>query len=91
MQNCLITINYMPLSSLSLTSFKREYSTGTTSIVTTSIIIPPTEGIAMGTIMSDPLPIEVRTGINASTVVAVVIRHGLTRLIPADNVAALIS
>jgi hypothetical protein len=48
---------------------------------TTLIAIPPKDGIAMGTIMSEPLPVDVNTGISAKKVVAVVIRQGRTRLI----------
>ncbi len=43
-------------------SFTRLYSTGTTSIVRTSIIMPPKTGIAIGIIMSEPRPVEVSTG-----------------------------
>ena len=42
---------------------------------TTLIDIPPKDGIAMGTIMSEPLPVDVSTGIKAKKVVAVVIRQ----------------
>ena len=42
-------------------------------MVTTATIIPPIEGIAMGTMTSEPRPVEVSTGINARVVVAVVI------------------
>ena len=51
--------------------------------------MPPKDGIAMGTMMSDPLPVEVSTGMRASMVVAVVIKHGLTRLMAASIVALL--
>ena len=64
-------------------SFIQQYSTGTTSIVSISIVIPPKEGIAIGTIISEPRPVEVRTGINARIVVAVVIRQGRILRIPA--------
>ena len=33
----------------------------------------------MGSMMSEPRPVEVRMGISARTVVAVVMRQGLTR------------
>ena len=57
---------------------------------TTLMAIPPKDGIAMGTMISDPLPVEVSTGIRAKKVVAVVIMQGRTRLIAASIVAALI-
>jgi hypothetical protein len=41
-------------------------------------IIPPKEGMAMGTMMSEPFPVDVRTGINAIMVVAAVITAGRT-------------
>jgi len=56
---------------------------------TTLMAIPPKEGIAMGTIISEPLPVDVKTGISARKVVAVVIRQGRTRLIAASMVASL--
>ncbi len=58
------------------------YSTGTTSIVSTSIVMPPNDGIAIGTLMSAPRPVDVRTGISANMVVAVVMRHGLILRLP---------
>ena len=39
--------------------------------------IPPKAGIAMGIIISLPLPVDVKIGINAKIVVAVVIKQGL--------------
>jgi PAS domain-containing protein len=45
---------------------------GTTNIVTTAIAMPPNVGIAMGTMMSEPLPVLVSTGTRARVVVAVV-------------------
>ena len=57
-----------------------QYKTGTTSIETRLMAIPPKEGIAIGTIISEPLPVDVKTGIRARKVVAVVIRQGRTRL-----------
>jgi hypothetical protein len=66
-----------------LLSFIQQYKTGTTSIVSISIVIPPKEGIAIGTIISEPRPVEVKTGISARMVVAVVIRHGRILRIPA--------
>ncbi len=68
---------------LDLSSFIELYSTGTTSIVRISIVMPPNTGMAIGTIMSEPLPVEVNTGISARIVVAVVIRHGRTLRVPA--------
>ncbi len=53
------------------------------------IAIPPKDGIAMGTMMSDPLPVDVSTGISAKKVVAVVIMQGRTRLMAASMVASL--
>ena len=42
-------------------------------MVRISMVMPPTEGMAMGTMMSEPRPVEVRMGIRARIVVAVVI------------------
>ncbi len=53
--------------------------------------MPPTLGIAMGIMMSAPRPLDVSTGSRASTVVAVVMRQGLTLRTPAVRVAARIS
>ena len=53
-------------------------------MVITCMIIPPNNGIAIGTIISEPFPVDVRTGIRAIIVVAVVIIAGLTLLIPAS-------
>ena len=50
--------------------------------------IPPNEGMAMGTITSAPLPVEVSTGIKASNVVAVVNMAGRIRRFPARIAAA---
>ena len=41
--------------------------------------MPPKEGMAMGSMMSAPLPVEVRIGIRARIVVALVIRAGRMR------------
>ena len=68
-------------------SFIQQYRTGTRKIVTTARSIPPNDGIAIGTIMSEPLPVEVRTGISARIVVALVISAGLTLRIAAVTVA----
>ena len=43
--------------------------------------MPPQEGIAIGTIISDPRPVEVKTGSKARMVVALVIKHGRIRRI----------
>ena len=49
--------------------------------------IPPNDGIAIGTIMSEPRPFEVITGIKARSVVAVVISAGLIRRLAASSTA----
>ena len=54
---------------------------------TTLMAIPPKDGIAMGTMISDPLPVDVNTGIRAKKVVAVVIKQGRTHLMAASMVA----
>ena len=51
------------------------------------MIIPPKMGIAIGIMISLPLPVEVSTGNNAKTVVTVVIKHGRMRFPAASNVA----
>ena len=63
-------------------SSTRQYNTGTTSIVITSIAIPPNDGIAICTMMSEPRPCDVNTGNNARTVVAGVIKQGRIRRLP---------
>ena len=50
--------------------------------------IPPKEGIAIGSIMSDPFPDEVNTGNKARMVVAVVIMAGFTLLNPPSTTAS---
>jgi hypothetical protein len=57
----------------------------------TTTVIPPKVGMAMGTIMSEPRPVEVMTGIKASMVVETVIMAGLIRLVPAVTTASRIS
>ena len=52
-----------------------------------SIIIPPKMGIAIGIIISLPLPVDVKTGNKANTVVTVVIKQGRIRFPAASNVA----
>jgi hypothetical protein len=68
---------------LYLSSFIELYRTGTISIVSISIVIPPNDGIAIGTIISLPRPVLVNTGKSAKIVVAVVIRQGRIRRVPA--------
>jgi len=70
-----------------LNSISAEYISGVVRSVKIDNVIPPKDGIAIGTMMSEPRPVDVRTGINANTVVAVVIRHGLTRRKAASMVA----
>jgi len=53
-----------------------------------AINIPPTAGIAIGVIMSEPFPVDVSTGNNAMIVVAVVIIAGRTRFKPASSTLA---
>ena len=60
-------------------------------MVITCSIIPPKLGIAIGNMISDPLPVLVSTGSNASIVVAVVIMAGLTLRSPPSTMASLIS
>ena len=64
---------------------------GTTNMVSSAMVIPPKTGIAIGTMMSDPRPVLVSTGNNASKVVAVVIRHGLTLSVPASITVSLMA
>ena len=53
--------------------------------------IPPNDGIAMGSIMSEPFPVELSMGNNAKMVVAVVIMAGLTLLNQPSTTASSIS
>ena len=62
--------------------------TGTTNIVMDWINIPPKVGIAIGTMISAPFPVEVSTGSRAISVVAVVMAAGRTRLRPAVTTAS---
>ena len=55
------------------------------------ISIPPNVGIAIGTMISAPLPVEVSTGSKAIRVVAVVMAAGRTRFSPAATTASRIS
>ena len=57
----------------------------------TTTAIPPTVGIAIGFITSEPRPVDRRIGIKAIIVVAEVIRQGRIRLRPACTVASLAS
>ena len=75
---------------LSLTSAFQLYKTGTTNSVIKATNIPPKLGIAIGIIISLPLPVDVNTGNNANMVVAVVIKQGLIRFSPASTIDALI-
>ena len=61
----------------------QHWNTGTTNMVIDWISMPPKVGIAIGTIISAPFPVEVRTGSRAIRVVAVVMAAGRTRLSPA--------
>lgn len=53
--------------------------------------MPPTDGIAIGCITSDPRPVAQKMGMSPKTVVAIVIRHGRMRLRPASMTAVRIS
>lgn len=53
--------------------------------------MPPKEGIAIGTMISAPRPVDVRTGRSARIVVAKVIRAGRIRRLAAFTVASRIS
>ena len=53
--------------------------------------MPPIEGMAIGCITSEPRPVAQKIGIRPKIVVAVVIRQGRMRLIPASSTAARIS
>ena len=68
-------------------SLQMHWNTGTTNIVMLCINIPPNAGIAIGIIMSEPLPVEVKTGKSAIKVVAVVIAAGRIRFKPATTTA----
>ena len=57
---------------LSTVSRHQHCNTGTTNMVIDCISIPPNVGIAIGTMISAPLPVEVSTGSKAIRVVAVV-------------------
>ena len=60
-------------SLLIVNSCHKAYNTGTVNMVSTCKAIPPKDGIAIGTIISEPRPVEVRMGKSANIVVAVVI------------------
>ena len=53
--------------------------------------MPPKVGIAIGTIMSAPFPVDERTGNSAITATAVVIIAGRTLFFPAITTASLTS
>jgi hypothetical protein len=53
--------------------------------------MPPKAGIAIGIMISDPLPVEVKMGTKANKVVAVVIMQGNTLRLPASRTAFRIS
>jgi hypothetical protein len=65
--------------------------TGTVNMVSSTSVMPPTLGMAMGIMMSAPRPVAVSTGSSARIVVALVIRQGRTRRSPACTVASRIS
>ena len=75
----------------STASRHQHCSTGTTNIVIDCISIPPNVGIAIGTMISAPFPVDVSTGSSAISVVAVVIAAGRTRFNPASTTASRIS
>ena len=54
------------------------HHTGTTKILTRTTSMPPKEGMAMGTMISAPLPVDDNTGSKARIVVAEVIMAGRT-------------
>ena len=64
-----------------------QYRTGTINMVIRTISMPPKDGMAMGTMMSEPRPVEARTGTRARIVVVAVMRHGRTLRKPASIVA----
>src|SRR5699024_99919 len=76
---------------LNFASLLQLNNTGTTKRVIKAIIIPPKLGIAIGIIMSLPLPVEVRIGNRASIVVAVVIKQGRILFCPASTTEVRIS
>ena len=53
----------------------QHWNTGTTNMVIDWINMPPKVGIAIGTMMSAPFPVEVRTGSRAIRLVAVSYTH----------------
>ncbi len=50
--------------------------------------MPPKVGIAIGIMMSAPLPVDVRTGSRAMMATAAVIMAGRTRFLPATSTAS---
>ena len=71
------TAYFYPFLRLNTNSLTMQYKTGIINTEIKITNIPPKEGIAIGTMMSEPRPVEVRIGIKASMVVAEAIRHGL--------------
>ena len=67
-----------------------QYSTGTTNTVMACTSIPPNVGMAIGTMISDPLPVDVKMGNKAISVVAVVMIAGLILSLPACSTASFI-
>lgn len=76
---------------LSTVSRHQHCNTGTTNMVIDCISIPPNVGIAIGTMISAPFPVDVSTGSRAMSVVAVVIAAGRTRFSPASTTASRMS
>ena len=72
-------------------SLQMHCNTGTMKMVIVWISMPPKVGIDMGTMMSEPLPVEVRIGNSAMSVTEVVMAAGRTRRNPAKTTASLIS
>src|SRR5690554_5647139 len=85
------TCNYLLCCLLIAPSRHQHWRMGTTNMVIDWISIPPKVGIAIGTMISAPFPVEVSTGSSAISVVAVVITAGRTRLRPAWTTASRIS
>ena len=52
----------------------RQEKTGTTNIETRTTSIPPNDGMAIGNIISEPRPVDVKIGSSARMVVALITR-----------------
>ncbi len=65
-----------------------QNNTGTVNIVITLNAIPPNDGIAIGTMIPAPFPVDVTIGNNAKIVVAVVIIAGRTLRNPPSTTAS---